>query len=85
MREAEALRLAEEKLKMSSVLQQGLPRPTVVVTQQNDPEPISSEAEKQVREEMLVLLTHDNRTHPLKGMKASRLPKLGRDKEQYEL
>ena len=34
---------------------------------------------------MLVLMTHDNKMHPLKGMKASKLPRLEREKEEYSL
>lgn len=30
-------------------------------------------------------MKHDNQTYPLKGMKASRLPKLGREKVEYSL
>ena len=30
-------------------------------------------------------MVHDNKTHPLKGMKASKLPKLDREKEEYSL
>ena len=42
-------------------------------------------AEKLINEEMLVLMAHDNKTYPLKGMKTSKLPKLSRGKEEYSL
>ena len=38
-------------------------------------------AQNMINEEMLVLLAHDNKTYPQKGMKASQLPKTHRDKE----
>ena len=42
-------------------------------------------AEKLINEEMLVLMAHDNKTYPLKGMKTSKLPKLARSKDEYSL
>ena len=30
-------------------------------------------------------MVHDNKNHPLKGMKSSKLPRLGRDKVEYSL
>ena len=36
-----------------------------------------------INEEMLVLMVHDNRTYPLKGMKASKLPTVQRQKVDY--
>lgn len=53
-----------------------------------DVEAVSEElsfAEKLINEEMLVLMAHDNKTYPLKGMKTSKLPKLSRSKEEYSL
>ena len=35
-----------------------------------------SKVEQMINDEMLVLMVHDNKTYPLKGMKASKLPAL---------
>ena len=35
-----------------------------------------STAQKLINDEMLVLMIDDNKNHPLKGMKASKLPNL---------
>lgn len=68
---------------MSSVMQKGLPRPSVITPGMfiTDGEP--SRAEALINEEMLVLMVHDNMKFPLKGMKASRLPALDRQKTEY--
>ena len=42
-----------------------------------------SKVNQLISEEMLVLMVHDNKTYPLKGMKASKLPSLDRQKVQY--
>ena len=70
---------------MSSVMQRGLPRPSVIDPRMFEANKEASHTEKLVNEEMLVLMKHDNQTYPLKGMKASRLPKLGREKVEYSL
>ena len=71
---------------MSSVMQRGLPRPSVIDPRMFEADKkTSSHSEKLVYEEMLVLMKYDNQTYPLKGMKASRLPKLGREKVEYSL
>jgi len=61
---------------MSSVMRKGLPRPTVIDPSMFDSEESLSRVEKLINEEMLVLMFHDNKTYPLKGMKASKLPTL---------
>lgn len=74
---------------MSSVMQKGLPRPTVIDASMfetvEDCKSETSLAQALINEEMLVLLAHDNKTYPLRGMKASRLPKLARVKVEYSL
>ena len=71
--------------KRSNVVQRSLPRPTVIDKKMFANCPNIGVAENLIREEMLVLLAHDNRTHPQKGMKASQLPQVNRDKAQYSL
>ena len=90
LRAEEVQRLADEKRMMSSVIQQGLPRPSIIDPKMFEDVDESageklSHAEKLINEEMLVLMAHDNQNYPLKGMKASKLPKLARSKEQYSL
>ena len=74
---------------MSSVMQKGLPRPSIISKDlfSNDQDESShySKAEQLVREEMLILMAHDNKHYPLKAMKASQLPRLNREKTQYTL
>ena len=89
LRVEEFQRKAEAKLRMSSVMQRGLPRPPVIDPRMFEADEPSnqgvSKAEKLINEEMLVLMKHDNQTCPLKGMKTSRLPKLDREKVEYSL
>lgn len=80
MRKAEAQQLEEERLSMSSVMRKDLPRPTVINPDLFAPFKGQSEIEKMINEEMLILMVHDNQKYPLKGMKASRLPDLKRQK-----
>ena len=42
-----------------------------------------SRVDKLINEEMFELMAHDNKTYPLKGMKASKLPALQRKKVEY--
>ena len=42
-------------------------------------------AQNMINEEMLVLMAHDNKTYPQKGMKASQLPKTDREKQYFGL
>lgn len=65
---------------MSAVMQKNLPRPTVINKEMFDVDGETSRVEQLINEEMLMLMVHDNSKYPLKGMKASRLPKLGREK-----
>jgi len=83
VRKAEAQQLEEERLSMSSVMRKDLPRPTVVNPDLFAPFKGQSEIEKMINEEMLILMVHDNQKYPLRGMKASRLPDLKRQKTQY--
>ena len=56
-------------------MRKGLPRPSVI-----DPEMVNlndkqlTHVEKLINEEMLVLMVHDNKNYPLKGMKSNTLP-----------
>ena len=50
--------------KRSTVVQRSLPRPTVIDKKMFANCPNIGVAENLIREEMLVLLAHDNRTHP---------------------
>ena len=74
-------RVEEDKQKRSSVMQRSLPRPTIIDKEMFASDPKIGVAQNLIREEMLVLLAHDNRTHPKKGMKASQLPQVNRDKD----
>ena len=69
---------------MSSVMQKNLPRPTVIDVSMMEDEH-ETHAEKLINEEMLVLMAHDNSKYPLKGMKASKIPVLDRQKTEYSL
>ena len=68
---------------MSSVMRKGLPRPTVINPKMFDTEQGLSRVDKLINEEMFELMAHDNKTYPLKGMKASKLPALQRKKVEY--
>ena len=81
--EEDAKMREQERLNMSAVMQRGLPRPTVINKGMFDADSETSRVEQLINDEMLVLMVHDNSKYPLKGMKSSRLPKLGREKIQY--
>ena len=68
---------------MSSVMRKGLPRPSVIKPALFAADESTSHAERLINEEMLVLMVHDNTKHPLKGMKAGKLPKVPRSKQQF--
>ena len=74
-KEADALKLQQERQAMSSVMRKNLPRPTVIDASMFD-DSEASRIEKQINAEMLALMVHDNQNYPLKGMKASKLPVL---------
>mmetsp|Transcript_23269 Transcript_23269/g.27309 ORF Transcript_23269/g.27309 Transcript_23269/m.27309 type:complete len:86 (+) Transcript_23269:909-1166(+) len=80
-REDEERQREEERLSMSAVMRKGLPRPTIINRDMfKSEDEVTSRVEKMINEEMLVLMVHDNAKYPLKGMKASKLPELGRRK-----
>ena len=92
MRLLEQQRREVERKKMTSVVRQNLPRPTVINTQMfedtetsSEPDQAVTHAQKLVKDEMLVLMVHDNKTYPLKGMKSSKLPKNVSEKKEYSL
>ena len=77
---------------MTSVVRKNLPRPTIINTEMfdeiessSDKGQTTSEVQKLVNHEMLVLMVHDNKTYPMKGMKESKLPKLQSEKKEYPL
>ena len=73
----------EERQKMSAVMRRGLPRPLVINTQIVGE--ANNEAEKLIFEQMVSLMTSDNKKYPAKGMKVKHLPKEIPEPRQYSL
>ena len=65
---------------MSIVMRKSLPRPSVISLDENS----DDAAVKLIKEEMLVMMVHDNKNHATKKMKSKQdtLPQVPRDKEE---